>query len=124
MNQKPPVGVYAVLMMSGLLLSSCSKDDPAVGYWIVQKVAAGDVVMKEEDAESIGLSAVGTIKLQKSGSCELDLLGEESKGKWKKAKNGTITITYGDDMTLTGSIDDKGVMTLTDPQGAEYTLTK
>ena len=82
------------------------------------------VVMKEEDAESIGLSAVGTIKLQKSGSCELDLLGEESKGKWKKAKNGTITITYGDDMTLTGSIDDKGVMTLTDPQGAEYTLTK
>ena len=60
--------MLVLLMMSGLLLSSCSKDDPAVGYWIVQKVAAGDVVMKEEDAESIGLSAVGTIKLQKSGN--------------------------------------------------------
>jgi hypothetical protein len=106
-----------------VVFTACS-DDPAVGFWIVQKVTAGDVVMNEQDAESIGLNAVGTIKLQKSGNCELNLLGEETTGKWKKAKDGKITINYGDKQTLSGSIDDSGVMTLTDPQGAEYILAK
>ena len=105
------------------VLTACS-DDSAVGFWIVQKVTAGEVVMNEQDAESIGLNAVGTIKLQKSGNCELNLLGEETKGKWEKAKDGTITIKYGDKQSLTGSINDKGIMTLTDPQGAEYILAK
>ena len=105
------------------VLTACS-DDSAVGFWIVQKVTAGEVVMNEQDAESIGLNAVGTIKLQKSGKCELNLLGEETKGKWEKAKDGTITIKYGDKQSLTGSINDKGIMTLTDPQGAEYILAK
>ena len=112
------------LLLAGMMLSACSKSDPAVGFWIVQKVTAGDVVMNEEDAESIGLTAVGTIKLQKSGSCELNLLGEEAEGTWEKAKDGTITVKYGEDQMLTGSIDDEGIMTLTDPQGAEYTLAK
>lgn len=106
-----------------VVFTACS-DDSAVGFWIVEKVTAGDVVMNSQDAESIGLNAVGTIKLQKSGNCELNLLGEESKGKWKQAKDGTITISYGDKQTLTGSINDKGVMTLNDPQGAEYVLKK
>lgn len=106
-----------------VVFTACS-DDSAVGFWIVEKVTAGDVVMKQQDAESIGLNAVGTIKLQKSGKCELNLLGEESKGKWSQAKDGTITINYGDKQTLTGSVSDKGIMTLTDPQGAEYVLAK
>lgn len=106
-----------------VVFTACS-DDSAVGFWIVQKVTAGEVVMNEQDAESIGLNAVGTIKLQKSGKCELNLLGEETKGKWGKAKDGTITINYGDKQSLTGSINDKGIMTLTDPQGAEYILAK
>ena len=106
-----------------VVFTACS-DDSAVGFWIVEKVSAGDVVMNEKDAESIGLNAVGTIKLQKSGKCELNLLGEETKGKWEQAKDGTITIKYGDKQTLTGSINDKGVMTLNDPQGAEYILKK
>ena len=59
-----------------VVFTACS-DDSAVGFWIVQKVTAGDVVMNEQDAESIGLNAVGTIKLQKSGKCELNLLGED-----------------------------------------------
>ena len=80
--------------------------------------------MNEQDAQSIGLNAVGTIKLQKSGNCEVNLLGEESEGTWEKADDGTITVKYGEDLTLTGSIDDEGVMTLLDPQGAEYVLTK
>ncbi len=112
------------LLLAGMMLSACSNSDPAVGFWIIQKVTAGDVVMNDEDAESIGLTAVGTIKLQKSGGCELNLLGEESEGTWEKAKDGTITIKYGEDQALTGSIDDEGIMTLKDAQGAEYTLAK
>lgn len=80
--------------------------------------------MSGQDAESIGLSAIGTIKLQKSGKCEVNLLGEEATGTWEQAKDGTITISYGDSLSLSGTIDDKGVMTLSDPQGAEYKLSK
>jgi hypothetical protein len=121
------ITAIALILMTAaatmLVFTACS-DDAAVGFWIVQKVTAGDVVMNEKDAESIGLNAVGTIKLQKSGNCELNLLGEEATGKWEKAKDGTITINYGDKQSLTGSINNKGIMTLTDPQGAEYILAK
>ena len=78
----------------------------------------------EQDAQSLGLTSIGTIKLQKSGKCELDLLGEKSEGTWKQAKDGKIEIQYGDDLKLTGSVDDEGIMTLQDPQGAEYKLKK
>lgn len=121
------ITAIALILMTAaaimVVFTACS-DDSAVGFWIVQKVTAGDVVMNEQDAESIGLNAVGTIKLQKSGNCEINLLGEEATGKWEKAKDGTIIINYGDKQSLSGSIDDKGVMTLTDPQGAEYILAK
>ena len=121
------ITAIALILMTAaaimVVFTACS-DDSAVGFWIVQKVTAGDVVMNEQDAESIGLNAVGTIKLQKSGGCELNLLGEESEGTWEKAKDGTITIKYGEDQALTGSIDDEGIMTLKDAQGAEYTLAK
>lgn len=115
--------ILAVAVIGGLTLTACSQN-PAVGFWIVEKVTAGDVVMNEQDAESIGLNAVGTVKLQNSGKCEVNLLGEEAQGTWEQAPDGTITITYGKDLTLSGSIDDKGIMTLTDPQGAEYVLDK
>ena len=91
---KKITAVALILMTAAatmVVFTACS-DDSAVGFWIVQKVTAGEVVMNEQDAESIGLNAVGTIKLQKSGTCELNLLGEETKGKWGKAKDGTITI--------------------------------
>ena len=115
--------ILTISVITGLTLSACSSD-PAVGFWIVDKVSAGGVVMNEQDAESIGLNAVGTLKLQKSGKCHVNLLGEESDGKWTKAADGTITVAYGDNLTLTGAIDEKGVMTLTDPQGTEYILSK
>ena len=115
--------IISVTVLGALVLTACS-DNEAVGFWIVDKVTAGGVVMNEKDAESIGLNAVGTVKLQKSGKCEVNLLGEESKGKWTQAKDGTITVKCGNQLTLTGSIDDKGVLTLVDPQGAEYVLSK
>ena len=104
-------------------LTACSGEE-AIGFWIVDQVTAGEVVMTGEDAVSIGLNAVGTVKLQKSGKCEVTLLGEESSGTWSKAADGTITVSCGDSLVLTGSIDDEGVMTLKDPQGAEYVLSK
>lgn len=118
--------IAAIVMISvlgGLTLTACSQDS-AIGFWIIEKVTAGDVVMTEQDASSIGLNAVGTIKLQKSGKCELNILGEESEGTWEKDKNGTITINYGKGQTLSGKINKKGKMKLTDPQGAEYILEK
>lgn len=82
--------------------------------------------MTQEDAESIGLAVVGAIKLQKSGACVVELLGDESEGTWAQAEDGTITVTYGDEnLTLTGKIDEEtGVMTLHDDQGSEYVLSK
>ncbi len=115
--------MLVIVVIGGLTLTACSQN-PAVGFWIVEKVTAGEVVMNEQDAASIGLNAVGTVKLQQSGKCEVNLLGEEAEGTWSQASDGTITVKYGKGLTLTGGIDDKGVMTLTDPQGAEYVLEK
>lgn len=115
--------ILVVAVIGGLTLTACSQNT-AIGFWIVEKVTAGDVEMNEQDAASIGLNAVGTIKLQKSGKCEVNLLGEEAQGTWTQAQDGTITINYGSGLTLSGSIDDNGIMTLTDPQGAEYVLDK
>lgn len=115
--------ILVIAVAGGLTLTACSQNQ-AIGFWIVEKVTAGDVEMNEQDAASIGLNAVGTVKLQKSGNCEVNLLGEESSGTWSQASDGTITIKFGKGLTLSGSIDDNGVMTLTDPQGAEYVLEK
>lgn len=126
-NKKRTAAVLALILTittaSVLVFTACSSDTP-VGFWIVEKVTAGDVVMNEQDAQSIGLNAVGTIKLQKSGNCEVNLLGDETTGTWTQAEDGTLTITYDGELSLTGSIDENGVMVLTDPQGAEYVLTK
>jgi len=116
--------MLTVVLTAAIAMTACSQASPVVGFWVINNVKAGDVVMDAKDAESIGLTAIGTVKLQKSGKCELELLGEASEGTWEQAKDGTITIKYGNDLTLTGSIDDKGIMTLEDPQGTEYSLSK
>ena len=113
-----------LVIAASLMLTACGSSGSAVGFWVIEKVTAGDVEMNSDDAKSFGLTAVGSLKLQKSGKCEVKLLGEEYSGKWKQAKDGTITVKYDDDTTLTGSINDKGVMKLTDPQGTEYVLSK
>ena len=124
MKMKKIITVLALVIVLCLALTSCSGSDAAVGYWIVNHAVAGEVVMDEQDAASIGLPAVGTVKLQKSGNCEVVLIGEEHTGTWNYSNDGEITIICEDDFTLTGSIDDEGVMTLTDVQGSEYKLSK
>ena len=97
-----------LMITASLMLTACGSSSSAVGFWVIEKVTAGDVEMNADDAKSFGLTAVGSLKLQ----------------KWKQAKDGTITVKYDDDTTLKGSIDDKGVMKLSDPQGTEYVLSK
>ena len=123
MIKKTSVLVLAVLLLaSAFMLTACGKDP--VGFWQVEQVTAGDVVMNKDDAQSLGLSTVGSVKLQKSGKCEVVLLGEESQGMWEQAEDGTITVNCGEELVLTGSIDDEGTMVLTDVQGSEYRLRK
>ena len=116
--------MLTVVLTAAIALTACSQSDPVIGFWVINHVTAGDVEMNAKDAESIGLTAIGTVKLQKSGNCEIELLGEKSEGTWEQAEDGTITIKYGNDLTLSGTVDDKGVMTLEDPQGTEYSLSK
>ena len=123
MNKKI-LSLLALMLCAVMTLTACGSHDSAVGFWIIQKVTAEDVVMSEEDAKSFGLTAVGSLKLQKSGICQLNLLGEEYSDTWKRAGDGTITVKIDEEMTLTGSVDDDGVMQLTDPQGTEYILSK
>ena len=124
--KKRVISKILVLMLTVCMtmgaLTSCGSGP--VGFWKVDEVTAGDVVMTDDDAGSIGLNAIGTVKLQKSGNCEVTMLGEESAGTWEQAEDGTITINYGDGFTLTGTIDEEGVMTLSDLQGSEYKLSK
>lgn len=126
-NKKKIAAIIAIMLITaaaGIFVFAACSGNPAVGFWIVDEVTAGDVVMNQKDAQSVGYNAVGTVKLQKSGKCEIVLLGEETTGKWNQASDGTITINHGDKQTLTGSINEDGIMTLVDPQGTEYVLSK
>jgi hypothetical protein len=103
-------------------LAGCAKGP--VGYWKVTKIVAGDVVMSEEDAGTLGLTMLGSVKLQKSGKCEVVLLGEESEGEWTQDDDGTIKVTWGTNKEMSGKIMDAGNMKLQDTQGSVYTLEK
>lgn len=104
------------------LLASCGKGP--VGFWKIDEASAGDVVMTKDDAGSLGLNAIGTVKLQKSGNCEVTMLGETSAGTWEQAEDGTITISYGEDNKLSGTIGEDGIMSLADEHGSAYKLSK
>lgn len=102
-----------------LTLTSC---DTILGKWRIMEVSAGDVIMTQDDIDSIGLDP-GFIKINKSGSCIVNLLGDEYEGTWTQSEDGTIRFSYGDDMTGTATVD-SATMTMTDAQGSVYTLEK
>jgi predicted small lipoprotein YifL len=115
------------IIISCMMLALAGCGGGPVGYWMIDKVVAGDVTMTQEDASSIGMATVGAIKLQKSGNCVVELLGNEYEGTWTQDDDGTLTVTYKydtEDLVLTGSIDDEGIMVLKDDQGQEYYLSK
>lgn len=116
--------LFAVLLIGIMILSmtACSETLETVGKWRITEVTAGDITMEQSDIEELGLDA-GFVKINKSGSCTLNFLGDESEGTWTKADDGSLTFTYGDDITASATIDN-GVMTLVDSQGSTYILSK
>lgn len=117
--------LFATIVIASMVFVMAGCSSGPVGYWQIEQVTAGNVVMTNEDASSIGMATVGAVKLQKSGNCVVELLGTEYTGTWTQNDNGDITITYGDEnLALKGSIDEEGKMTLTDDQGQEYILEK
>lgn len=117
------ISLIMILSVAACLFTACS-GSPAIGFWTIDEVTAGEVVMTEDDANNLGMSVVGSVKLQKSGVCKVTFLDVEEEGTWTEAEDGTLTIKYGEDQVLTGSIDEEGLMHLTDPQGAQYKLSK
>ena len=113
--------LIAMLSITSVMFTACGSGP--VGFWQVDKVESGTVTMTKDDAAEIGLNAVGTIKLQKSGNCVVVLIGEEYEGTWTQSDDGEIVINYDEDKELRGTITD-GTMTLTDEQGSLYTLSK
>ena len=115
--------LLAVLACIAVLVAMNANSDSAVGHWEVKKLVAGDTVMTQKDAEAIGLSGIGYIRLNRSGSCEVKLYDRETKGKWTEKKDGTIRIKYGGE-SMKASIDEKGVMTAVDSETTKYILEK
>ena len=111
--------ITALVMM--MALTSCSGP---VGYWTIDEITTGDVVMTQDDAKALGFGTPGSFKLNKSGSCVVELLGDKYEGTWKEDKDGEITLEYGEGLSATATIDDDNVMTVTDNQGTVYKTSK
>lgn len=117
------------LLFVGIMIFALASCDMAVlGKWRISQVTAGDVVMTQEDIVEMGLD-VGYIKLNKSGSCKLNLVGDEYDGTWTATGEGanpgnTIQVVYGNNLSGTATFDESGAMTFTDSQGATYNLSK
>lgn len=118
------IAILAAAVGFGILVLSIKNSSSPVGYWVIKEGASSGVTMTQEDAEALGLNEVGSIRLDKSGDCEVTILGDEYKGKWTRDDDGNITITYDGDKTLTATIDDEGIMKAHDELMMEYTLEK
>lgn len=79
--------------------------------------------MDADELADMGLQSAGYIKLNKSGSCELDLLGDQFEGTWEMNDDGGITIKYGSDNEGAATKSGK-TLNFTDAQGNEYELEK
>jgi hypothetical protein len=113
--------ITLVLILCVVMIMAASCGSGPVGYWQISEFTTGDTVMTEADVETYGLASLGAVKLQKSGNCVIDIMGAETEGTWYQTSDGTIEINANDgSMTMSGAINDDGVMTLTDNAGAEY----
>ena len=100
-------------------LTACAQE---LGKWRITEVTAGEISMTQEDIDNMGLDP-GFIKINRSGSCVVNLLGDEYEGTWTQNEDGSYTIQYGEEMSGTATIDN-GTMTMTDAQGSVYILNK
>ena len=119
--------VCAILAAMITAMCGCSDNLKPVGYWTIKEIIAGDVTMTEQDIADMGLQS-GFLRLNKSGSAVLNVLGDEYEGTWELAEDGTtVNVTYktGDDSEVKGTatIED-GVLTFQDAQGSNYKMEK
>ena len=120
--------ILALLVIGIMVFSLTSCDMELLGKWKIISVKAGEVVMDQNDIEDLGID-VGYIKLNRSGSCKMNLLGDEYEGTWNESGKGAnssnqLEFTYGGNLNALASFNDKQEMLFTDSQGSEYTLTK
>ena len=128
------LGLILVILLGALAYmywigSDTRKSDSPMGYWEVVDVTSGDNVMKREDAENLGMTGIGYIKLLKSGKCELKFLDFEAEGSWEESEKGVVSIKYPDkesskDQEITAKIDGDGIMTIVDETQITYRLEK
>lgn len=118
---KKKLFIITLLFLMILTMTGCKG---SVGYWQIQEITAGNITMTQKDVSEMGLDRAGSLKLQKSGKCVVNILGDEMEGQWTEAEDGTISIVYGDDQKGSAVIAEDGIMTFTDSQGTEYKLEK
>ena len=116
--------IFAVVVFFAVMVISTKQSSSPVGYWVIKEAASSDVTMTQTDAEAMGFTEIGSVRLDKSGSCKVTILGEEYDGEWTQDEEGAITITYGEEKSLTAAIGEDGVMTAADDSSVEYTLEK
>lgn len=110
------------IALIGIMVFALTSCGSILGKWRIIEVTAGDITMTEQDVSDMGIDA-GYVKINKSGGCKIDILGDEYEGTWTEAEDGSISLAYGTDLSATGTIEGE-VMTLTDAQGSVYKLTK
>jgi hypothetical protein len=114
--------IILILLFAVFLMVSCGDD--VVGFWTVDEIRIGDVVMDQEDASTLGYKRIGSFRLQKSGNCEVTLLDEECTGTWTQDEKNTIHLKYDEETTAEATIDEDGIMTLTDSDDVVMKLSK
>lgn len=115
-----------VITMTALMLLSltaCSPELKMVGRWNIVSVDTGDMTIEAGEFEEYGLKDPGYVRLNKSGSCILNLLGDEYEGEWELDNNGEVDVIYSDKMKGHAVRDGKK-MTFVDGNGNEYKLEK
>lgn len=124
MKNRKTLLIIAMVMAMLLMLTACSARTKMIGRWNVTKVIAGDLVMGQQELEDLGLETAGYLKLNKSGSCVINILGDEYEGTWEFDESSeTATINYDENKQGSAVRDDKTV-TFTDADGNKYEMQK
>lgn len=114
--------ILLILTILAVMIVSAGCEAGPVGYYICRSVSSGNITITETDARSLGLDP-GSIKLCKSGRCELEILEEHSTGRWEY-KDGKLTVKI-KDKTYTGKIKNRKIV-LKGPDGTvcRYSIEK
>lgn len=113
-----------ILFSCVLMFSSCSEQLELLGKWRIVKINAGEMILEEEDLSDAGITDPGFVKINRSGSCLVNLLGDEAKGTWTESGEDTLSIKYGKKKGKATIDFDENIMQFTDAEGNSYKLRK